>query len=270
MKDMELPAGAQDVTRRDLLRASGAVAVAAAVPTALAVDHNRARRAWAARPVADMPAPDLPALLLSRAAFGARPGDVERVRDVGPDAWIEEQLDYEAIDVAEMDAALVEVLPTLSWTPRNLITYGQQPNQQNTALYELRVATVYRQAFSPRQLHEVMVDFWTDHLSVEHVTDFVRYFKTVDDREVIRQHALGKFKDLLTASATSPCMLNFLNNDVSTRERPNENYAREIMELHTLGVATNGDAVLRAGRQGGRALLHGLELGQQPQQPAAG
>src|SRR5439155_775718 len=59
---------------------------------------------------------------------------------------------------------------------------------------------------------------------------------TVDDREVISQHALGKFKDLLTASARSPAMLEYLDNRVSVKGKPNENYAREIMELHTLGV----------------------------------
>jgi uncharacterized protein (DUF1800 family) len=229
-----------EATRRQVIQWGGAAAAAAALPAGLAMARDRPPLAWTAHGAADMPAPDLAALLLSRAAFGARPGEVERARDMGPDAWIEEQLAYESIDVAAMEGALVEVLPTLSWSAKDIITYGRQPNQQDSAMIQLRVATVYRQAFSPRQLYEVMVDFWSDHFSVDHRTDYVRYFKTVDDRDCIRQHALGKFKELLLANAMSPCMLNFLNNDVSTYQRPNENYAREVMELHTLGVAVNG------------------------------
>jgi uncharacterized protein (DUF1800 family) len=79
-----------------------------------------------------------------------------------------------------------------------------------------------------------MVEFWTDHFSINY--EKVGYLKTLDDREVIRKHALGKFPALLKASAHSPAMLEYLDNTRSRGRNTNQNYAREIMELHTLGV----------------------------------
>jgi len=226
------------VSRRQFVQLGGAAAASAAAPGWLAGDVvPRPPLAWAARTAAQMPEPDFATLLLNRAAFGPRPGDVERVRQMGVSAWIDEQLDFESIDDSAVEERLLANLPTLSATAAQLLNYG---DNQNIAVEELRLATLYRMAFSPRLLHEVMVEFWTDHFSIYHDTDQCRYLKTIDDRDVIRKHALGKFKDLLTASAMSPAMLNFLNNDVSTKERPNENYAREIMELHTLGAAVDG------------------------------
>jgi uncharacterized protein (DUF1800 family) len=227
-----------DVTRREFLRIGGAtVAAVAAVP--LRGDlPPRPGVHWVARTAADMPAPDLPALLLSRAAFGARPGDVEAVRQTGSDAWIEAQLDHATIDDSAVEAALRKALPSLSMTPAQLFTAYDK--KEGELIAELRVATLYRMAFSPRLLYEVMVEFWSDHFNIYHVSNLCRTFKTIDDRDVIRKHALGKFKDLLTASATSPAMLHYLDNDVNRRGRVNENYAREIMELHTLGVSKDG------------------------------
>ncbi|PJF26109.1 MAG: DUF1800 domain-containing protein [Phototrophicales bacterium] len=95
-------------------------------------------------------------------------------------------------------------------------------------------ARLMRAVYSERQLFERMVEFWTDHFNIP-IGDLLSY-KIVDDREVIRRHAMGSFRDLLFASARSAAMLYYLNNDSSTAEHPNENYAREIMELHTLGV----------------------------------
>ncbi|MCE7939636.1 MAG: DUF1800 domain-containing protein, partial [Chloroflexi bacterium CFX6] len=181
--------------------------------------------------------PDLAALLHSRAAFGPRPGDVERVRQMGPAAWLEEQLRPAAIDDGVAEAGLAALnYTTLTMTAAELLAV----EQVGTIVNQLVAATVYRQAFSRRALFEVMTDFWSDHFSVAIRDGQVRYFKTVDDREVIRRHALGGFKPLLTASAHSPAMLEFLDNAVNFANRINENYAREIMELHTLGVAVDG------------------------------
>ena len=226
------------ITRRRFLQLGGASAASAAVvPPLLAGDVARPKVEWAARVAADMPEPELPALLLSRAAFGARPGDVERAIDMGPDAWIEEQLDYESIDNSEVEDRLAAELPSLTMSASEIFQYTEDAN--TLAIVELRLALLYRMVYSPRLLHEVMVEFWSDHFNIHHLTGLARYFKTVDDREAIRPHALGNFKDLLTASAQSPAMLNYLDNDVNTRGRPNENYAREIQELHTLGVAVD-------------------------------
>lgn len=95
-------------------------------------------------------------------------------------------------------------------------------------------ARIYRAAWSERGLYERMVELWTDHFNVP-ISDLMPD-KIVDDREMIRAHALGRFGDLLYASATSPAMLFYLDNASSSKEYPNENYARELLELHTLGV----------------------------------
>jgi uncharacterized protein (DUF1800 family) len=227
-------------SRRQFIQLGG-VAAAAAGATQLADAGPAAARTaarWQARTVAEMPEPDMEALLLHRAAFGPRPGDMAHIRDIGARAWIEEQLNYEAIDNSAVEEALLNALPTLSMTARELLDY--QGNDNGRPARELIIATIYRMVYSPRMLYEVMVEFWNDHFNIAIPTGLARYFKPLDDRDVMRTHALGNFKDLLTASAQSPAMLNYLDNDLSTARRPNENYGREIMELHTLGAAVDG------------------------------
>jgi uncharacterized protein (DUF1800 family) len=132
---------------------------------------------------------------------------------------------------------------------------------------ELQDAKLIRAAVSDRQLNEVLVDFWGNHFNIDVKKNSCRALKTADDREKIRPHVLGKFHDLLMASATSPAMLVYLDNNensvvrersnfekkaiemyvsakfgmdakglMANKEGPNENYGREILELHTLGV----------------------------------
>jgi len=81
-----------------------------------------------------------------------------------------------------------------------------------------------------------MVEFWSDHFNIFIEKGNGFFLKTVDDREVIRKHALGSFRDLVWASAHSPAMMIYLDNQANEKSHPNENYARELMELHTLGV----------------------------------
>jgi uncharacterized protein (DUF1800 family) len=90
--------------------------------------------------------------------------------------------------------------------------------------------------FSRRQLYEVMVEFWSDHFNIHLLNGLGPTLKPEDDIQVIRAHALGNFRDLLHASAKSPAMLFYLDNFFNQASAPNENYARELMELHTLGV----------------------------------
>ncbi|MEO8084011.1 MAG: DUF1800 domain-containing protein [Ardenticatenales bacterium] len=193
--------------------------------------------AWRARASADMPPPDPAVHLLSRAAFGPTPSDLAKVRAMGTTAWIDAQLDPAAVDASAVEDALRAGLPTLSMTANELSQLVLRTYHIHDAL---NAAMFYRQTFSPRQLHEVMVDFWSDHFSIYQLQEGFEWYKTIDDREAIRPHALGRFKDLLTASAHSPAMLIYLNNTENVKGKPNENYAREIMELHTLGVAVDG------------------------------
>ncbi len=231
----------EQISRRRFFHLGGVGAAAAAVPAGVGLSElQRPPLQWRARTAAEMPQPDLASLLLSRAAFGARPGDVERVRGLAqPYAWVDEQLDADKLDVSALEDRVGRDLPTLSMTSRQIWTSYQM---QNGGLphAEMIMGSLYRQVYSPRQLFEVMVEFWSDHFNIGMDNDDVRWLKTADDRDVIRKHALGKFKDLLTASAQSAAMMRYLDNDVNTVGRPNENYGREIMELHTLGAAVNG------------------------------
>ncbi|MEO8084791.1 MAG: DUF1800 domain-containing protein, partial [Ardenticatenales bacterium] len=224
------------VSRRAFIgRTGSALAGAALAPSALVREVRPAFR-WAARSAADMPAPDMAALLWQRAAFGARPGDVEQTRQTGTDAWIEAQLNPDGLPDPYTDAVLAA---------RGLTSYKQTSKQllegnANASAQHLVAGTLLRQWFSPRQLYEVMVDFWNDHFTIYAGQADAGKVRIVDDRDVARAHALSTFKTLLTASAHSPAMIMFLDNDTNQARQINENYAREIMELHSLGVAVAG------------------------------
>lgn len=188
---------------------------------------------------ATIPPPDAVTLLAGRTSFGARQEEIDVARQLGYDAWLEYQLDDGAIDDDPLESLLATSLPTLAMSNRQLLDLANSSGRQNQAVDELRAATFLRQIYSPRQLYEVMVEFWTNHFSVQHLDGPVRYFKTVEDRELIRRHAMGRFGDLLRGNARSPAMLWYLDNYTNIAAGPNENYARELLELHTMG-ATGG------------------------------
>jgi len=278
--------------------------------------------------------------VLSRLTYGARPGDFEQVKAIGVDAFINQQLDPDSLDVGSVIARLKK-LPTLgmatpviieqytppkpavvpspapAMSPDNSSAAGQKAIAQNSlsatpqianpnmsamqsemqmeakkeqaarpglqenmkapemakpgdpqstsaapkptpppknpqmVVTELQRAKLLRAVYSERQLYEMMVDFWENHFSIFANKDDDRYLLTGYDRETIRPFAMGRFRDLLGATAHSPAMLFYLDNWRSSVPRPyaatktkpagvdgglNENYARELMELHTLGV----------------------------------
>ena len=172
--------------------------------------------------------------LLRRISFGPRPGDIEHIRALGLAAFLEEQLNDTALpDIEDRLAGLT----LLTASPGDLLQ-REKDKALNTGqvLGELVVAKFLRALYRPQQLREVMVDFWSDHFNIYALKSPTAVLLPGDQRDVIRAHALGKFRDLLAASAHSPAMLVYLDNASSVAKAPNENYAREIMELHTLGV----------------------------------
>jgi uncharacterized protein (DUF1800 family) len=274
--------------------------------------------------------------VLNRIGFGAAPGDVERVRSMGVQAYIEQQLHPERLADSSM-AARLSGLETLTKSTREMAQEYFVPAQmarrerqreqaaqggkstdpattestapadasakkvkdptpeqmdamrmERQAISELMQAKMLRAAYSERQLEEVMADFWFNHFNVFSGKGQVRVYLSEYERETIRPHVLGKFRDLLQATAQSPAMLFYLDNWQSAApegaptsapannrrfnprnprvmpepgqiyrpgqfNRPrtiadlpanaqnkrrgiNENYARELMELHTLGV----------------------------------
>ncbi|HEY5884124.1 MAG TPA: DUF1800 domain-containing protein [Pyrinomonadaceae bacterium] len=279
--------------------------------------------------------------VLNRLGFGARPGDLQRVKSIGLDNYINQQLNPEKISddavhakvkhlsTLEMSTAqLYEKFPQPGQLLRQLQRRGElpeelanarenrdmpnespapgangsasmereQPNreyrqalreyyrenglgQPQRIIAELQSSRILRAVYSERQLQEVMVDFWSNHFNVFFGKGADRWLLTSYDRDTIRPNAMGKFSELLVATAQSPAMLFYLDNFQSVspnmaRQQPrggglfgrrnngrgmpqaemtpngaprpaqaqrmrrgiNENYARELMELHTLGV----------------------------------
>lgn len=171
---------------------------------------------------------------LKRTSFGVHRDELSAVQSVGIDTYLEQQLDYTQIDDGDLEATIQSLFPLSLQTPEQLIT-GFPDNIPAVAL-QMTGAAQYRQIFSRRQLYEVMVEFWSDHFNIHLLNGLGPTLKPEDDLQVIRAHALGNFGDLLRASAHSPAMLFYLDNYLNQASAPNENYARELMELHTLGV----------------------------------
>jgi uncharacterized protein (DUF1800 family) len=261
---------------------------------------------------------------LNRLAFGPRPGDLERVKQMGVERWIDLQLHPEKIDDRAVEERLQQY-PSIRMSSEELLAkypapaqqakkqgvtkqeFKQQQQQGNPAemknrpqqiIQELSQAKVTRAIYSERQLQEVMSDFWFNHFNVFAGKGADVWLLSPYDRDAIRAHTLGKFRDLLYATAKSPAMLFYLDNWLSVdpkafaqhsgelqarrqrfqrlfgsgdpnsmvivRPNPNrpafpspqnppplgqgqaqnapqrrglnENYGRELMELHTLGV----------------------------------
>jgi uncharacterized protein (DUF1800 family) len=270
---------------------------------------------------------------LNRLGYGPRPGDVERIRVMGLDKWVEQQLHPDSIDDSALDERLAQY-PTLKMTSKKLLDDFPQPNQAvkregvtkdeykeqmeqkrqdalaqmlptgndnfdkanqqlakiqgpNRIVAELSMAKLDRAVYSNRQLESVMEDFWFNHFNVFANKGADKWFVTSYVRDTIRPRTMGKFQDLLVATAQSPAMLFYLDNwmsadpaayqrmkaEMDARRRRyqgifaggyppppgtfpgpspvpvgntapkkkddrglNENYGREVMELHTVGV----------------------------------
>ena len=220
-------------TRRHLL---GLGAVSAAAGLLSGCESLEQRFTKEALPADALP-PSLPVQspamrLLNRMAYGPRPGDVARVARLGVAAYVEEQLAPEAL--AE-EPVLTLRLGTIAdiLNPDTGLLFDEDDKRLVAAL---RQSATLRAVYSRRQLQERMVEFWTNHLNIYVFKGQGPNLKVLDDDQTIRPHVLGKFRDLLGASARSAAMLGYLDNTANRKGVPNENYARELMELHTLGV----------------------------------
>ena len=218
--------------------------------------------------------------VLNRLAFGPAPGDLERVTRMGAPAWIAEQLHPERLALPSWLAGQLATLRTPGQTQRELVQQyremakqakeakqaetaspdGKKPPTEEGGERRRQIAAIYVEAGeerllqalgSPRQLQEVLVDFWFNHFNVFQGKGLDRVLMESYERQAIRPNVLGRFRTMLGATATHPAMLFYLDNwlSVAPGYQPrrgagaaakvgglNENYAREVMELHTLGV----------------------------------
>lgn len=220
------------LSRRNFLKLGSLTAVAASASACGVIGQEVAQQQLpdALVPIAFVPH-DPAWRLLNRAGFGPRPGDIQRVHELGLTAYLDEQLQPETIE----DNAATLIMRHLDYQQSDISQLLAQ--DEDDLILELVGATLLRAVYSKRQLYEAMVEFWNDHFNIFlRKNEFMPALKFVDDRDVIRPHALGKFRDLLFASAYSPAMLVYLDNIRNTKEESNENYGRELLELHTLGV----------------------------------
>ncbi len=258
--------------------------------------------------VRELPADQQIVHALNRLTFGPKPGDAARVRAIGLDRWIDQQLHPERIDDSAIEA-FVKKYPTINQDQDELLgKYAEEQRQRRMAksddavttrlltaadstamrlelrqrfssrrqvITELQSSRVARAVASERQLEEVMTDFWENHFNIYAQKGAPEpYYLSDFDRNVIRPNVLGKFRDLIDSVAKSPAMLFYLDNarsmadstrptlagagaarrprlrgmpqprnipqpqNIPQRKRAglNENYGRELLELHTLGV----------------------------------
>lgn len=172
--------------------------------------------------------------LLRRATYGPTPASVAEITRLGRAAWLERQLRPASIPDAACDA-LVRRFPRSAWPAARIRKEYAGRIGDWDPMIELGRATVARAIWSERQLFELMVEFWSNHLNVTCPSGDVWSTRSDYDR-TIRRHAMGSFSDLLVAATLHPAMLLYLDNASSTREHPNENHGRELLELHTVGV----------------------------------
>jgi uncharacterized protein (DUF1800 family) len=178
--------------------------------------------------------PRIARFALDRLGYGPRPESIEEVLDRGVERWALEQL--EPGPDGSLDARL-GAFPTLSYSvAENLRRYEADPRTLGAHLAELRSARFVRAVHSRNQLEEALVDFWFNHFNVFIGDNLGRYGMARYEQDAIRPHVLGSFRNLLGAVAGSWSMMCYLDNHLSTARNINENYARELMELHTLGV----------------------------------
>lgn len=208
------------------------------------------KQAEMATAVINAPLPDPPPLAviaLNRMGFGPRPGDVNAFNNLGAtdeerlNTYIEQQLDPNTID----DSILENILANNNFTTLNETLSeawsihtadGVDYAFRTRPVLETEYAAFNRAIYSERQLVELLADFWHNHFNVFGWDYTIAPTFGSWDRDVIRTHLLGNFRDMLEAVAKHHAMLYYLDNYRNTRDGPNENWARELFELHALGA----------------------------------
>ena len=196
---------------------------------------------------------------LRRASFGLDSATVERYRELGRTRFLDEQLAGGDDPLPPAVAPLINSYEAYNTSPAKLIADYRDEAKKVKAVdaadtnakemakkdFQMYRRGLYKQSaevellraiYGQNQLKEQMVWFWLNHFNIFAPKAAVGLFATDYEENAIRPHALGKFKDLVMATLESPAMQLYLDNAHNVRGKTNENYARELMELHTLGV----------------------------------
>jgi len=256
------------MTRRQFLKLSGLMAasgaLAACAPKSILSTPAPATATIGQRtpqpsavpldPVPPEQLPDLATIVFNRLAFGARTDDREEFNALGSDdesrlsAWLEAQLDPDNLDDIDFEERYRRAgFETLDKSLEELVSdhivnnpYDDGDDERwrwfSLPFDELVDLTFLRAVYSRKQLQEVLADFWHNHFNVYGPNDEISPVFVSYDRDVIRAHLFGNFRQMLEAMATHPSMLFYLNNRSNSDAGPNENFARELFELHTLGA----------------------------------
>jgi uncharacterized protein (DUF1800 family) len=237
----ELLTGFTPAGRPEIFSAGSSVALSTSPSVALRRAGHR-RRAVKALPAP----PPLGVLDLHRMGFGFHSASFAAWNALGVDddarhqAYVEAQLDPTSIDDSAVEARLA-AFPTLSKSLAQLWNDHFLDDMNNWEIHiqplvETTHATFIRAIHSERQLFEVLAGFWHDHFNVDAWHWQVSPIWVHFDRDVIRANTLGNFRQMLEDVASSTAMLFYLDNASSSNAGPNENFARELLELHTLGA----------------------------------
>ncbi|PZS34742.1 MAG: DUF1800 domain-containing protein [Pseudonocardiales bacterium] len=189
--------------------------------------------------------------VLSRMAFGPTAGSRAEADHLGISGWYHNQLAAgTAYRGYSGHAGVAAQGPLLSKSPWEVRQYLKSQNREFDwdAMDQLARVTLGLQTWSSAQVYETLVDFFSNHLNVANHNGDVWNTRHAYDRDVIRRHAMGSFTDMLLASARHPAMLTYLNLAESSKIAINENYGRELLELHTVGLIYSEDDVKNASR----------------------
>lgn len=208
--------------------------------------------------------------LVNRITWGANQSEMQRMKAVGLDRWLQDQLhpapgDHlppevtaqidalpmlhkssmamakelaEIVDTAKLNQGQIKHDAVLSTMTALAPARQLRRDYLNDVFRQTQARHILRDLYSPDQLREQMAWFWFNHFNVYEQKAEVRLFTADYEDRALRPHALGRFRDVLEATLRSPAMLQYLDNAQNTAGRINENYAREIMELHTMGVGS--------------------------------
>ena len=223
--------------------------------------------------------------MLDRLTWGVNASAAGHLRDVGVERWLQEQLHPANAALPEAARAQIEAMPDVHKFPFDIaVAFEQQqksasqvtdPEQRKAAQQVFQQAmtdrarqaaarTILRALYAPDQLRERLTWFWFNHFNVHQNKSNLRILVGDYEDRAIRPYALGRFRDLLAATLHHPAMLRYLDNADNAAGHLNENYAREIMELHTMGV---GSGYSQADVEALARILTGVGIDLKPEDP---